>query len=83
MISKKKLSGVVLAIGAASLFALTPAISTAASSHMVHCSGVNACKGKSSCKSSSNACKGQNTCKGTGFVAMSKSQCEQVGGKIE
>jgi hypothetical protein len=80
MISTKKLAGVVIAIGAASMFALAPVVASAASHHMVPCAGVNACKGHSSCKTADNACKGQNACKGKGVVSLSKSQCEQVGG---
>ena len=34
----------------------------------VPCTGVNACKGQSACKSAANACKGENACKGKGFV---------------
>jgi hypothetical protein len=34
----------------------------------MHCTGGNACKGQSACKSAKNACKGQNACKGKGFV---------------
>ncbi len=83
MISKKKLSGAVLALSAASIFAFTPAISAAASHHAVKCMGVNACKGHSSCKTADNSCKGQNSCKGKGVVAMTKSQCDQVGGTVE
>ncbi len=49
----------------------------------VHCVGVNACKGKTSCKTASNACKGQNACKGKGFVTMSAEACKAIGGKIE
>lgn len=82
MITKAKLTGVVLAIGAASVFALAPAVSTAAGKE-VKCHGVNACKGKASCKSAENGCKGKNSCKGTGYVEMSKAQCEQVGGKMD
>ena len=81
MNTKAKLTGMVLAIGAASVFALTPAV---AHNHhdgkMVKCMGVNGCKGKSSCKSTDNSCKGQNTCKGKGMVEMNKTQCDQVGG---
>ena len=47
------------------------------------CIGVNSCKGTSSCKTASSSCKGQNSCKGTGFVALTKSVCDQVGGKFE
>jgi hypothetical protein len=83
MTTKKKLVGVVMAIGAASMFALVPVVASAASHHEVKCSGVNACKGHSSCKTANNACKGKNSCKGNGVVAMTKSQCDQVGGKAE
>jgi hypothetical protein len=41
----------------------------------VHCSGVNACKGQSACKSANNACKGQNSCKGKGFLEMTAKEC--------
>ncbi|HEX4045162.1 MAG TPA: hypothetical protein VHZ76_05800 [Gammaproteobacteria bacterium] len=79
---KTKAVGIALAIGAAAVFSLAPAIASAdMGKKMTHCYGVNACKGKGSCKSASNACKGQNTCKGQGFVAMTKMQCDQVGGK--
>lgn len=84
MNTKAKVTGLVLAIGAASVFALTPAVSNAAhGGKEVKCYGVNACKGKSSCKTANNACKGQNTCKGKGFVAMNAKQCDQVGGSTK
>jgi len=41
----------------------------------IHCLGVNACKGKSACKSANNACKGQNSCKGKGFLEMTAKEC--------
>ncbi len=34
----------------------------------VPCTGVNACKGQSACKSAKSSCKGMNACKGQGFV---------------
>ncbi len=78
-----KVAGLVLAIGAASVFALAPVVATAhGEGKNVHCMGVNACKGKSSCKTADNACKGQNSCKGKGVVGMSKGACEQVGGTV-
>jgi hypothetical protein len=44
---------------------------------------VNACKGKSSCKSIANACKGMNGCKGQGFVEeVSRETCDQLGGRF-
>ena len=41
----------------------------------VQCTGVNACKGQSACKSANNACKGQNSCKGKGFLEMTQAEC--------
>lgn len=79
MLSKKKLTGIILATGAALAFATLPVIANAGSHGMVKCMGVNACKGKSDCKTS-NGCKGKNDCKGKGIVMMSKSECEKVGG---
>jgi hypothetical protein len=49
----------------------------------VHCTGVNACKGKSDCKTASNACKGMNACKGKGMNVMSEKDCTAKGGKVE
>lgn len=84
MLTMKKVSGVALAITAAGLFATAPMAANAGSSEAkVHCTGVNACKGKSDCKTVSNACKGQNNCKGQGFVAVSEKTCNQIGGKAE
>jgi hypothetical protein len=85
MISKKKLTGLAIATAAAGLFAtaMIPATAVAAEGGMVHCTGVNACKGKSDCKTADNACKGMNSCKGKGFVALSEKECKDKGGKIE
>jgi hypothetical protein len=49
---------------------------------MVHCEGVNECKGKGGCKSAKNECKGKNGCQGQGFVDMSESDCKAQGGKV-
>ncbi len=83
MLTMKKVNGIALAMTAAGLFAAAPMVATAGSDGKVHCVGVNACKGKSDCKTASSACKGHNACKGKGFVAMSKKNCEQIGGKVE
>jgi hypothetical protein len=79
-----KNSGATLAVVAASLLLGGLAGTTvvkAADAAQVHCVGVNACKGNSSCKTANNACKGQNSCKGLGYVSMSSEQCKQIGGK--
>jgi hypothetical protein len=57
-------------------------VSSAAAADMVHCSGVNSCKGTSECKTASNDCKGMNSCKGQGFLSLSKAECAKQGGKV-
>ncbi|HEY5851442.1 MAG TPA: hypothetical protein VIT62_11845 [Lysobacter sp.] len=77
-------SGVALALAAAGLaFTAAPASAKAKPGEqveLVHCSGVNACKGHNDCKTADNACKGQGSCKGKGFVAASKTACSDIGG---
>jgi hypothetical protein len=82
---KSNVAGLALAIGAATVFAFAPAAAVAkhCNGKTVHCAGVNSCKGHSSCKTANNQCKGENACKGQGVVKMSKSACDQVGGKVE
>lgn len=84
MMNAKKLSGIALATAAAGLFA-TATIPANAAKHEgnVHCYGVNACKGKTDCATSSNACKGMNSCKGKGWVNMSAKDCKEKGGTTE
>lgn len=56
-------------------------LSAAGKTDMVHCSGVNTCKGHNDCRTAANACAGKGSCKGTGFVAMPSKACGDVGGK--
>jgi hypothetical protein len=49
---------------------------------MIHCAGVNACKGQGSCAGAGNSCAGQNSCKGKGVLDMSKEDCVKKGGKV-
>ena len=74
--------GAAIAAVAAALFAIAPmAVQADAGSSNGACFGVNACKGKSSCKTAHNACHGQNACKGKGFVEeVSHATCDQLGG---
>jgi uncharacterized membrane protein len=72
---------------AAALFALSAGVTTSvhaedgkAKAEVVHCFGVNSCKGTSDCKSYDHACKGQNDCKGQGFKALSAKACAAMGG---
>ena len=85
MNTAKKLSGIALATAAAGLFAATLATPVLAAKHegMVHCLGINGCKGKSDCATADNACKGHNACNGKGWVATSAKDCTKKGGKVE
>jgi uncharacterized membrane protein len=67
------LSGVAVSVSSAS---------AGAKAELVHCYGVNACKGQSDCKSGNHACKGQNDCKGQGFKAMTAEKCTTAGGSL-
>ena len=50
---------------------------------VVHCGGINACKGQGSCAGADNACKAQNTCKGHGWVeTKSAKECTDKGGTV-
>jgi uncharacterized membrane protein len=81
METTSKLSGVALAMAAASLFALaSPAYAQESESAKVHCYGVNACKGQSACKTASSACKGQNACKGQGYLEKTEEECDRLDG---
>ena len=70
-------SGAAIAAAAAMLFTMAPISSaSAADEAKIHCTGVNACKGQSACKSANNSCKGQNSCKGKGFKEMTQKDCD-------
>ena len=80
----KNTSGVTAATAAALLFGTTAFLGTAFASDeaTMQCTGVNACKGQSACKSANNACKGQNSCKGKGFLEMTRKQCDDAKAKM-
>ena len=83
MYKSNTVRGLALAATAASLFVLAPlaARADAGSDTLGYCYGVNACKGKSSCKTAKSGCQGQNACKGQGFVdSVSAQTCAQLGG---
>jgi hypothetical protein len=75
--------GALVAAAVAGLFASAMPMVASAKAAKVHCSGVNACKGKGGCKGADNACKGQNGCKGKGWVEMSEKSCKGKGGTVE
>ncbi len=77
--SSKIVKGLAIASAAAGLFAMSAGVTTvAAQDAKVACTGVNACKGTSECKTAKSACKGQNACKGTGVSSMTKADCDKA-----
>jgi len=75
--------GVVIATAAALLFGSLGAAAVRADEAQIKCTGVNACKGQSSCMSARNSCKGMNSCKGKGFLAMSRTDCTAAQAKAK
>ena len=85
MQKRNTVRGLALAATAASLFVLAPLVAhaDAGADALGYCYGVNACKGKSSCKTAKSGCQGQNACKGQGFVdSVSSRTCAQLGGRF-
>ncbi|HEV7779542.1 MAG TPA: hypothetical protein VGO76_21920 [Luteibacter sp.] len=73
----------ILAIGAVSISAPASAADTAkGDANVVHCYGINTCKGTSDCKTAHNDCKGLNSCKGQGFKAVTVDACKAAGGSL-
>lgn len=81
---KKKFASVI-ATAAAIAFVTAPLTSTMtqAATNKVKCYGVNACKGKSACKTAQSTCKGHNSCKGKGFLMKTAKQCNKLNGSTE
>lgn len=87
---KKAITGAALAMAAAGLVACgsgqavsqSSAAAAVSTTDMVHCYGVNVCKGHNDCKTAENACAGHGSCKGQGFVGMPSKSCTDVGGKV-
>jgi hypothetical protein len=78
-----KAGGVAIATAAALLFGALSAATANADEAKMKCTGVNSCKGQSSCKSAKNSCKGMNSCKGQGFVEMTKADCAAAKAKAK
>lgn len=72
------------AVMAISNFAVSSSASAqeAKDAKVVHCYGVNSCKGMSDCKAGKHDCKGMNDCKGQGFKEMSAKACTAAGGSL-
>lgn len=74
--AKLKTTGMALATAAALLFGSVAVTTAHAEDAKVKCQGGNACKGKSACATASSSCAGQNKCKGTGYVMLTKEECD-------
>ncbi|MBI3544970.1 MAG: hypothetical protein HY081_00010 [Gammaproteobacteria bacterium] len=74
-------AGIALATLAASLFLSAPIAQAAQEEAIIHCAGVNACKGQGRCGSAEHACKGANACKGKGILPLTEKECAAQGGK--
>ena len=77
--------GVLIATAAAGLILGNAVLARAdekAGGEMVHCAGINACKGQGECAGAGHSCGGKNACKGQGWVETSKAECTKKGGKI-
>jgi uncharacterized membrane protein len=71
------------AVIALSQLAASPAVAAdAKGDKLVHCYGVNSCKGSSDCKTAKHECRGQNTCKGVGFKELTADACKAQGGSL-
>ena len=55
---------------------------SAVTSALVHCFGINSCKGQGSCAGAGNACTGHNECKGQGWVEIPGTDCADKGGTV-
>jgi hypothetical protein len=84
MSNMRVISGASLAAAAALLLmAGCSSYDKSAQSAEVQCSGINACKGQSACKTASSSCKGLNACKGQGWVPTASAEdCTSQGGKV-
>jgi hypothetical protein len=78
------ISGAAIAVAAAGLFMSQTIVPVAAADEAkVHCTGANACKGKSDCATAKNSCKGTNSCKGQGWLDVDEKTCRAKGGVPE
>jgi len=87
---KVKITGVALAMAVGGCVSNGPRVEpndgpkvSSNTTDLVHCYGVNQCKGHNDCKTAENACAGQASCNGHGFVGMPSKACDDIGGKTE
>ena len=87
---KNHVKGAMIATAVAGLFIANGALAqehgaTAekAETKMVHCEGVNACKGQGACGGAGHDCAGKNACKGNGWIDLSAADCKAKGGTVK
>jgi uncharacterized membrane protein len=73
-------SAAIIAVAAAS--ASTAAFAQSPSAEVVHCYGINTCKGTSDCKTAKSECRGHNDCKAQGFKELTAKACTDAGGRL-
>ncbi len=49
---------------------------------MVHCAGVNECKGNGACGGADHDCAGKNECKGKGWIKLTADECTAKSGTV-
>lgn len=78
------IKGAMIAASVAGMFAMgaSGVASAKKGGEEISCSGINSCKGQSSCHGAGNACAGKNGCKGQGITKTSKEDCAAKGGKV-
>jgi hypothetical protein len=81
--SKLKTTGMALATTAALLFGSAAVTTAQAEEAKMKCQGGNSCKGLSACATATSSCSGQNSCKGTGYVMLTKAECDAAKKKNE
>ncbi|HEY7723904.1 MAG TPA: hypothetical protein VH880_01130 [Anaeromyxobacteraceae bacterium] len=86
---REVVKGAVVAAAVCSMFAAGAARAgekaekTKEGAKVVHCGGINSCKGQGSCAGADNSCKAQNSCKGMGWIeTKSEKECKDKGGKV-
>ena len=75
-----------IALSSAAAFAADPPAGSSGRAigrtDVVHCYGVNSCKGSSDCKTTTHECKGMNSCRNQGFKAIAAGTCFSRRGTI-
>jgi uncharacterized membrane protein len=86
---KETIKAAMIASAVTALFAANPTLAKEqgktekTSAKVVHCGGINECKGKGACAGADNACKSENSCKGKGYIETnSEKECLDKGGKV-